>query len=340
MRKVRYVGLCILLVAAVGLVISCGGHQLIPQHASLPLIEGATLVGDDVCYGCHSDIGDSFKKNIHGRIAAFETMGVEKGCESCHGAGSIHAESADPADILSFGEEGLNFAQESEMCLQCHTQMYWRVSEHPLNGVSCTECHSIHAPKADNMLAEEQPKGCYECHQDIQMKTTYPSHHPIWEQQRTDRRRMECTDCHDPHGSAVRCLKTDERVNDLCFKCHASLQGPFIFEHEPVVEDCTICHEPHGTVANSLLKQNEPFICLQCHESHFHAGKEGYDASLGDPVNTGTHVYGQHPGAYSASDRMAFKLAWTTKCTQCHFEIHGSDLPSQSVWGQGRGLTR
>ncbi len=85
MRKVRYACLGVLLVAAVGLVVSCGGHQLIPQHVSLPTIEGATRVGDDACFGCHADMEapytmtkEAWSKNIHARIAAFETMGVER----------------------------------------------------------------------------------------------------------------------------------------------------------------------------------------------------------------------------------------------------------------------
>ena len=34
-----------------------------------------------------------------------------------------------------------------------------------------------------------------------------------------------------------------------------------------------------------------------------------------------------------------FNIAFTTSCTQCHIKIHGSDLPSQTVPGMGRGLT-
>ena len=35
------------------------------------------------------------------------------------------------------------------------------------------------------------------------------------------------------------------------------------------------CHDPHGAMANNMLKQNEPFLCLQCHEMHFHAARAG-----------------------------------------------------------------
>ena len=84
---------------------------------------------------------------------------------------------------------------------------------------------------------------------------------------------MSCADCHNPHGE----LTTHERTNDLCLSCHSRYQGPFVFGHAPVEDDCTICHDPHGSVANNLLVQNEPFLCLQCHEGHFHMLRKGFD---------------------------------------------------------------
>ena len=35
------------------------------------------------------------------------------------------------------------------------------------------------------------------------------------------------------------------------------------------------CHDPHGAMVNNMLKQNEPFLCLQCHEMHFHSARVG-----------------------------------------------------------------
>lgn len=313
--------------------------------AVMPTIEDAEYVGSETCYDCHYELYEGFKTSIHGRLAPFEAKGVVKGCEACHGPGSIHAEGGDPTMILSYGEMSyaeLNYAEESELCLQCHTLFHWRSSEHPLNGMACTDCHKIHGQSDKNLLSKNEPKLCYECHQDIRMKTVLPSHHPIWESERTGRKRMNCSDCHSVHGSTVRSLKTDENVNELCFRCHAKYQGPFVFEHAPVVEDCTICHEPHGAVANNLLHQNEPFICLQCHEFHFHAGKEGGVGALagGTGVFTDPNQWGALPVDHGDFGAQGYKMAYTTKCTQCHSQVHGSDVPSQSVDGQGRGLTR
>ena len=314
-------------------------HRGFLKAVSIPTIQGAEYVGSETCGDCHDELLATFKSSVHGRLAPFEAVGVKKGCESCHGPGSIHAEEGDPETILRFGE--LNFAEKSEICLQCHVKHYWRTSEHPLNGNGCTDCHKVHGKKEEKLLVKSEPKLCYDCHQDIRMKTVYPSHHPIWEQERTGRKRMTCSDCHDVHGSPVKSLKTEERINDLCFRCHAGYQGPFVYEHAPVVEDCTICHEPHGTVANNLLKQNEPFICLQCHEFHFHAGTDSGMGNIKDPhkeVLQGNA--GEKPVYHGQFPAGGFKMAFTTKCTQCHSQIHGSDLPSLSIAGEGEALTR
>ena len=61
-----------------------------------------------------------------------------------------------------------------------------------------------------------------------------------------------------------------------------------------------------------------------------------------------------HSGAWGATDgatypgglvpnpfgQEGYKMAFTTKCTQCHTQVHGTDLPSQAVPSLGRGLAR
>ena len=328
MKKIIYTAFPGVIILSITLLFSC---TLRPQ-LSMPNIEGAVPVSDQTCYGCHEAMKEPFQKNIHGRIASFETVGVEKGCESCHGPGSKHAETGDSALIFSYGEKGLPPSQQTALCLRCHTRMNWQYSEHFLYDMSCTQCHSIHASKGNKLLEKSEPSLCFDCHQNIRAKTLMPNHHPIWEGEKTGRMRMICSDCHEPHGSTVKGLRTEERLNDLCLKCHARYQGPFVFEHEPVVEDCCICHDPHGSIADSLLKQNEPYLCLQCHQFHFHVGKIGYE---GDVPASPPRNYTDIESHYNS-----WKMAWATKCTQCHSQIHGSDSPSQSVPGSGEALTR
>ncbi len=281
-------------------------------------------VGDKTCLECHDDMVKNFNKNIHSRLKKSELKGLRKGCESCHGPGEDHAEEGDKTKIFSFGKD--NMGASSKACLSCHKSLRssdWNLSDHSMNEVGCTVCHPIHKGKE---VVKEDPYLCMSCHKDIMIKSMYPSHHPLKEG------KMKCSSCHQHHGSLVKNLKTNERLNDLCYSCHADKRGPFVFEHAPVTEDCLSCHNPHGTVANNLLKQSEPFLCLQCHESHLHAGRVGMTTSK---ILPSTKEFSMNPHGTEG-----WRRAFLTKCTQCHFKIHGTDNPSQTVSGQGKGLIR
>ena len=339
MKNYKGFAVVILVFLAAIFLAGCEGGILkqAPENSeSVPVVKGAKFVGSEACADCHEGLVRDFKSSIHGRIASFEVKpaNATTGCESCHGPGSKHVEEGNPSYILNPSK--LSAKQVAKICSKCHTGgelADWRGSEHPLNNISCTKCHIIHKGKdklayrdklgyrhkhvKDASLKKPEPELCYTCHKDIMASVNYPNHHPIKEG------KMVCSDCHNPHGSEVKpLLRTDERQNELCFKCHMDKEGPFAFEHAPVVEKCTICHDPHGTVADNLLKQNEPFLCLQCHEMHFHSSVKDLNV----------------PEDYQEAH--AVQKLMTTRCTQCHPAIHGSDLPSLGVPGGGSRLLR
>lgn len=284
---------------------------------------GAAGADNALCAECHEEIVTGFHHNVHGRIRPFEVGDHEVGCVSCHPGAEEHAEAGgDPEALTSYAE--MTGAQATAQCMTCHkgaAMAHWSGSAHAAVDLGCLDCHSVHA----------QPSGdpgdrCAECHDDVQAEMHLPSHHPVGEG------KMDCQSCHDPHGTGVAgMVKSRERLNDLCLSCHSALQGPFIFEHPPAVEDCLICHRPHGSVADNLLTENEPFLCLQCHEMHFHTGARG----MSDPVVVQRGTPWQNPHGTSA-----WKRSFATACTQCHPSHHGTDLPSQGVTSQGKALTR
>jgi DmsE family decaheme c-type cytochrome len=98
-----------------------------------------------------------------------------------------------------------------------------------------------------------------------------------------------------------------DTVKETCTQCHAEKDGPFLYEHADMNEDCRACHTPHGSVNNNLLVQREPYLCLQCHPTH--------------PLT----------GSTTAEKKQAVY----TRCTDCHSQIHGTDLPSPS---SGKGM--
>ena len=272
-----------------------------------------------VCADCHDEATASMTNQVHMRIQPFEVSGRQVGCEGCHGDGEAHMEEGDPELIRTFANWT---AGDVAACIDCHGTKglaEWNASTHAMENVACGSCHGIHQAKI-------AVNACADCHSDVLAQFQLPSHHPVPEKM------MDCADCHDPHAATDRMLKTNHmRPNDLCYTCHQSQEGPFIFEHEPVQEDCNLCHQPHGAVANNLLTANEPMLCLQCHEFHFHAG-------LNSPEEHEVEVGGSEYGNPFGVDGM--NRSFTTKCSTCHSQIHGSDLPSQSLAGGGHGLVR
>ena len=84
------------------------------------------------------------------------------------------------------------------------------------------------------------------------------SHHPVREG------RMECYDCHDPHGR-----QSNRDFVNKCLSCHAQHRGPFVFAHGAISGDltdsCLDCHRAHGSPNRRLLKYTGRGLCLQCH---------------------------------------------------------------------------
>jgi len=302
---------------------ACATGTIREKLLTLPVIEGASYVGMETCAGCHEDKAAGLEKNVHGRLADFELMGWTQGCESCHGAGSLHV--AGDGDTARINQPAkLPADQSAAICAACHTAgstMDWAHSEHALADLACSDCHTIHGDGVGASLKAEDPELCYGCHQEEMAKASFPSHHPIKEG------KMTCSDCHNPHGE----LQTDELARDLCLECHARYTGPFVFEHAPVEEDCNICHDPHGTVANNLLQQNEPFLCLQCHESHFHAARIGPTVDVGDGA---TFDANELEALRDANADLYVMITsggtWTNPTTTTVFTTPGSQTPGEA----------
>ena len=279
-------------------------------------VKDATRIGSAECVDCHKDVQD------HPKIAAYHAD-----CEACHGGGSLHAESQEPEDIRFPGTAD---------CLACHekgrdTHLEWGTGEHARAGLLCTDCHSGHAttrrhlrePRAGVFATKAAAPGgivdadlrarvCVECHEDVAARFEYPSHHPVREGQ------LDCTSCHDPHG--------DSRVqpgdsNRRCTSCHQDYAGPWVYEHEPVVEDCTECHDPHGAPADALLTSPQPVVCISCHTlaDLWHHNTAG----TGIPGNTGATADFPPSGSGAAVKGLEART-FLRDCTNCHGAIHGS----------------
>jgi DmsE family decaheme c-type cytochrome len=259
------------------------------------------------CQTCHETAVKSLLRTRH--------YGVERSCDSCHGDTSDHLQKETEA-----GEVGrvtyLRRAKPSEadrVCLECHDkgdQAHWTGGVHERRGVSCIGCHSVHAFRSvkAQLKTARDPETCYACHAAIRSRAQRVSHHPIREGA------MECSSCHEPHGSAPK-LVAAGWVNDKCLACHAEKRGPFLWEHAPARENCMHCHDPHGSNHRSLLVAKQPFLCQRCHMSG------GHPSVLSDGR---TVLPASSPSV----------LAVGRSCTNCHRAVHGTNAPSGPYLGR------
>lgn len=274
--------------------------------------------GDAKCTRCH-DEEDSPKIMTIGKTRhGVKADGRVPTCVSCHGESELHAaysgSDTPPPPDRAFGKKSTLSAEEkSAACSSCHQggkHMNWSASAHAARDVACTSCHEIHAPTDKVRDKRAQPQVCFTCHKQQRADIAKPSHHPIPEG------KMTCSDCHNPHGSAGRFMLVKDTTNATCFTCHAEKRGPFLHNHQPVVEDCSNCHNPHGATAESMLKARMPFLCQQCHGSTSHPGNV-----------PGTRL--DMPNAVSTNIGPGFAQA--RGCPNCHTDIHGSNNPSSAA---------
>jgi DmsE family decaheme c-type cytochrome len=259
-------------------------------------------VGEAMCATCHDQ---SYKGTKHALMLNERTPAATHGCESCHGPGKAHADSGDPALIKN--PKKMKPAEVSDICTSCHNRAshaLWEGSQHFQRNLTCTTCHSVHAPKGEpQLVARTEKELCATCHRPVVNRQHRFSHMPIREGGLT------CSSCHNPHGSTnVRLLKAGTTIDESCTSCHTDKRGPYLWEHAPVSESCTTCHEPHGTNNDRMLVSKLPFLCQRCHVTSRHPPTV-YEGYLLQNSANGNKIYARG-------------------CTNCHTQVHGSNAPS------------
>lgn len=278
---------------------------------------GGKFVGSMACKSCHQEIFDPFFKNPHNKsVVSGKEPPDRTGCEGCHGPGENHIETfAESGTIVAFAK--IPKQQVLDTCLKCHSQTLSRAnirrSSHTVNDVVCTNCHSIHhAATPQKLLAKTQTALCTGCHLNVKAQFSLPFKH------RVNEGFMNCTDCHNPHGTfqptwangaRPRHVENAKANEEPCMKCHADKRGPFVFEHSPVrVDGCMSCHVPHGSANSRMLTRPVVFtLCLECHNGAGNLGRQGNGVKL--------QAVTPHNMANPAFQG----------CVNCHVKIHGSN---------------
>ncbi len=241
--------------------------------------------------------------------------GVSLLCTSCSTVGRAVIQPPQVAEATFVG---------NQVCADCHTNIvrvfpaspHARIYKNDLKWAGKTGCESCHGPGSRHVAAGggrgkfiinpgKEPTVCYQCHLDVHAEFNLPYHHPVVEG------RMNCVQCHDPHGRDI--LKPASglamaRLNESCAPCHRDQARPFVFEHEAMWEGCTVCHTPHGSITTKLLLQRDNNLCLRCH------------AQVQDGL--GSLAIGKF-------DHTSFIRGRTCWSAGCHPSVHGSNISAK-----------
>jgi len=227
----------------------------VSSFAKYVQIAGATRVGSEACTSCHAAVAGNFRHAFHAQ------QGVE--CEDCHGPGSLHVNAnGDVTKIIRLDSHSAE--QADGVCLSCHAQnekvRHWLAGSHAANHLLCVDCHQVHvralragnesrisfdtatrgafvaslvSPETNVILRPRSATNdaCLKCHQTEGAQLSMPYHHPLREG------KLNCVDCHDPHGGPAGNNLRTATVNQLCLSCHAQYRGPFAYQHPPVTEN-------------------------------------------------------------------------------------------------------
>lgn len=291
-----------------------------PEKTASAPSANSNFVGSAVCKTCHPAVWANFFKNPHYKsIALGKEDAAYTGCEGCHGPARGHVEARGGKTTIPNAFSLMSPARALNACLECHakdmSRLNIRRSQHTLNDVSCTSCHSIHRSATPKfLLAKEQRELCYQCHVQVRAQFSMPFKH------RVNEGFMTCSDCHNPHGTnaptwrmGARPRMVDQALSneEPCLKCHVDKRGPFMYEHAAVrIDGCEACHLPHGSTNARLLKRPVVFtLCLECHNGQGNFGRSGEGIPLTPSFHDMTQPRFQN-------------------CTTCHVRIHGSNASS------------
>lgn len=296
---------------------------------------GADTSFDNRCLGCHAtgfSLRGSAADGWSGRAVGdpngeFDLDGdgrreeINVGCESCHGPGSEHVESATRgARIVSPGL--LTPEREMTLCGACHSRpvgvggggteapldVAGRMPRPGLRRAEYLRRHTarIDATTADGLFPSGDSRANHQQSTDFIRSTMY----------RNASQLMTCSSCHDAHGndSVRHDLRQTASDNSLCTSCHST--APFTSVR------------PHVDAVTRFRHDSAPMAGLVCTTCHMVAtvvagaarpALRDADPSSATPVqylhgDIASHRFNVPPRAALSTQPVAF----TSACGTCH----------------------
>lgn len=216
---------------------------------------------EDLCFTCHDGTGSAdityqeFSSTTGSRhpVQAGNNSG-SLDCSDCH---NPHLNYLDPSNpkLLSVTYNNTTYNTGNAVCYKCHgvgstltggdIQTPFESGIHnskipnPPSGtqIKCNDCHEPHASPSDDLQVYKEENTCYKCHAgdifaQFNANPDNNTHHDITDEDQAQYgSKLECTNCHNPHGVT----DTNKLVNpdspgptnlwtgsttDFCLTCH------------------------------------------------------------------------------------------------------------------------
>lgn len=163
-----------------------------------------SMGGTEQCLTCHG--GESMTamaQTPHGNLDNPHSPFAQKGCESCHGPGSIHVSRAGGGvgfpKLINF-KSYKDVPEQNTACMTCHADtmgelhsMGWFGSVHETANLSCQDCHQAHSVEQSMVTRDQQLQRCGTCHK------RQVSVHPEFDDKGIKFDEVKCTTCHSVH---------------------------------------------------------------------------------------------------------------------------------------------
>ena len=314
----------------------------------------ARPVGAKKCISCHPLRNKLLSGTGHAKLMAHADP---KGCETCHGNGSLHVETGGLARLITRPDGA---ADGAATCRSCHShvdriEFHWKGKKKALltPGMTCTTCHTVHTgpPKAktenpDNVRAKG-PKlplapsngSCAKCHEPAYGVLHNTIHETLG---RKDIPLSQgCGACHAGSVEHARGPGKKDLVESMhgtnaafqtqtCAQCHKkdpAMRHSRIGSHFKNQVTCLTCHSP--AAPKGRVREDASQKCAKCHTKaasefrlpNHHPVKIGKNDR--SHTNSGTMSCVDCHNPHSARPRIRNRQLREQSCVKCHKEYRG-----------------
>lgn len=310
--------------------------------------------GSAACKDCHEERWKSLGTSFHASLRS-EKKSNTRGCETCHGPGSVHADDE---------EKPIRQPQKSDRttsvatCVACHAEVLVKPVEghrkwiEAKDGVrTCVSCHTIHVDRAAPAFDEKigpfatlaalaevaKPVDAAVC------GTCHTSYHP--EMRRSGhasllREGAQCAACHgnaslhvESGGDPRKIVRPDRQKpadsDATCLSCHRdgdAMAKWTCSEHGREGVSCIQCHDPNAA-RGKTIRGGEFELCGSCHQD--------VKAKLRLPnrhrVDTGRVACSDCHDPHGNTSKIRDRDLRSRVCAECHTEKSGPFLFDHGV---------